>query len=342
MSIAVRCLNIVRYDPQAGKYVHCHHEFQVADEWAGRRVRCPQCGQMVSAPEPKASQAHAVAERTKAADANRPAAPGNMESPPSTSPTTEADDYPEVLDDEDEYRLQEPVAPPPSSFPHGEPPRPKSIAAASEAPPSPTAARPPTCEQQAPCPGCGKPLATSAVICGSCGYHQRLQRRVDAFDEEVEQRKVVGFERWLRRQLVEGDDPNAVRSLVALAGVVMIGLGAIAYLILGNLIWILVAAAGVAAAGTWLGWWKLDPWNGLLLVNRMLQWREVTPPFARRRALDLRNMPITDQELANLQNLNEFAVLDLEGAPVTDQGLPVLYDYRNLQFIVLRDTQITE
>jgi hypothetical protein len=52
-------------------------------------------------------------------------------------------------------------------------------------------------------------------------------------------------------------------------------------------------------------------------------------------------MQLTDEELGKLQNLTEFEVLDLEGTPVTDAGLPTLYDYRNLQFIILRDTQTT-
>jgi len=277
---------------------------------------------MVTAPDTKAPQPGvAFSPPTEQATAMGPKAEPSVAGPQSA----EAADYPEVLEDEDEFRLEDPVELP-RFFPEIQPP-----------PVTAKVAR----EQKASCPGCGQPLAATTVICAACGYHQRLQRRVDDFDED-EEREAVGFERWLRRRLVDGDDPNAIQSLIALSVAVAAGLGVIVYLIIGHLIWIVIIAAGVLALGAQLGWWKLVPWDWLLFINRMLQWREVTPPFALRPTLDLRNMAITDQELANLQNLNEIAVIDLEGAPITDQGLPTLYNYRNLQFIVLRDTQTTE
>jgi hypothetical protein len=119
-------------------------------------------------------------------------------------------------------------------------------------------------------------------------------------------------------------------------------MGVVLFLMIGHLVWIFASIAGVLAAGSWLGWWKLDPWQWLLFANRTIGWRNPMPPFAHRKVLDLRNMPIGDGELGALKNLAEFDVIDLEGAAVTDQGLLTLYDYRNLQFIILRDTQATE
>jgi hypothetical protein len=360
MSIAVRCTNILRYDPQQGKYVRCEHEFKVKDDLAGQSVRCPKCSQSVTVSqgevrEPAAATSISVDPQTSSRS-NRPAPDSQRRAnipeaslPPASSTSAVSPeraasdaDYPEVLDEDDEFRLLEPVELPnrPSPVSPETPAAPRSPTAPSP-PPVPQEEHP--ADERAPCPGCGKPLMVRSVICTSCGYHKGLKRRVDAFEEsEGDETKPTGFERWLRKQLAEGDDPNAIRSMLIVAGLILVTVGAVLYLIIGPLVWIFVAVAGVLAAGKWLGWWKLDVWQWLLFGNRMIGWRNSMPPFAHRKVLDLRNMPIGDKELGALKNLAEFDVIDLEGATVTDHGLPVLYDYRNLQFIILRDTQATD
>lgn len=323
MAIAVRCANIVRFDPQQGKYIHCDHKFAVKDELAGRSVRCPKCGEAVQVAEAPAAQAEAPAKPVE------PAA-----KPP--SPAAEKADYSDVLDDE--FRLEDPVEKPAAALPVESSPAAKPQAPA----PEPEVAREAAVEEKAPCPGCGRPLSVQSMICTSCGYHKALQRRVDEFVEEDEGPLTTGFERWLRRQLVAGDDPGALRSVMIVVGLLLLAGGACLFLIIGHLIWILVAAAGIVAAGAWMGWWRLDPWQALLFVNRTIGWRTPAPPFARRQVLDLRDMGLNDEELANLQNLADFDVIDLEGTPITDQGLHALYDHRNLRYIVLRDTQTSE
>jgi uncharacterized Zn finger protein (UPF0148 family) len=340
----VRCTNILRYDPQQGKYLRCNHEFKLADELAGKSVKCPQCGQTVEvavaqvAPpeEPPPVRIEPIAKTS--APQNR--GPSREDRPQAWEASP---DYPEVLDEDDEFRLLAPVELPPRESIAPPPPAPP------EAPKSTSSSIPGMREevlpgdQKASCPGCGKPLMTRTVICPSCGYHKGLNRRVDDFQESGDDDdKPTGFERWLRKQLADGDDPGAIRSVLIIAGLILVGLGAMLFLTIGHLVWILVGAAGVVAAGAWLGWWKLDPWQWLMFANRMIGWRQPMPPFPHRKVLDLRNMAIGDEELAALKNLSEFDVIDLEGAPVTDHGLPALYDYRNFQFIVLKDTQVTE
>jgi hypothetical protein len=273
---------------------------------------------------------------------------------PTSPPLSPEADYPEVLDDEDDgFRLAPAVELPKRDFtpagiplensaPPLAPPAPSTMIRPTTSPMPPVIPAHEAAEDQAPCPGCGRPLLVKSVICSSCGYHKGLQRRVDTFEESEEENKPTGFERWLRRQLTEGDDPHAIRSVLIVAGLLLMALGAMLFMVIGHNIWLFVAAAGVLTAGAWLGWWKLDPWRWLLFVNRMIQWRNPIPPFAFRKVLDLRNMKLTDEELGKLQNLAEFEVIDLEGTPVTDLGLTKLYDYRNLQFIILRDTQATE
>ncbi len=355
MSISVRCSNIVRYDPQQGKYIPCGHEFAVKDEVAGRSVRCPKCGELVTvpaAPSKTATPASAapppLTKPPSLEKAPAAAAPGKT-APAIPSPRVEAKsqappaqfveaDYPEVLEDDDEFRLEVPIEKPPLVIPSvtNAPPL-----AAKPAPAAPAAPKERQAEERAPCPGCGQSLAVRSVICPSCGYHKGLQRRVDAFEEAEEEERAVGFDRWLRRQLVEGHDPEAVRNMLILGGVLAMTLGIVLFLMFGPLVVLLLFGAGVFAVGVWRGWWKFDPWSWLLFVNRVLQWRELCPPFPHRKVLDLRNMRLNDDELGQLQNLGEFEVLDLEGTPVTDLGLPSLYDYKNLQFLILRDTQVT-
>jgi uncharacterized Zn finger protein (UPF0148 family) len=365
MSVAVRCKNIVRYDPQQGKYLHCGHEFTVRDDLAGQKVRCPKCQQTVTAPQATArvaAEANVASEqreppRASTAPRTMPKEPPRRAEPPpepqGADLTMNEADYPEVLDEEDDgFRLAPPVELPKRDFtsaglpemekpPPLPPAEPVAQVRPTRLPVSPVLPSPDVADERAPCPGCGRPLLARSVICPSCGYHKGLQRRVDAFEESNEEDQPTGFERWLRRQLIEGDDPHAIRSVLVVAGLLLVALGAMLFLIIGHTVWLFVAAAGVITAGAWLGWWKLDPWRWMLFANRMIQWRSPVPPFAYRKVLDLRNMQLTDNELGNLQNLSEFEVIDLEGTPVTDAGLPTLYDYRNLQFIILRDTQTT-
>lgn len=363
MPISVRCSNILRYDPQQGQYVRCQHEFAVRDELAGRSVKCPRCGEAVAVPAAGAVTEAKPTRSDSTAPAPRPASPtpeATRPVPSRSSSTSQPNAQPTIpprgdaLDD-DEFRLADPVETPKPAFPGLPSPAPQPPASPTPAPtrhpsfdlpagpnrgPEPSQAE---MEEKAPCAGCGRPLAARAVICDACGYHKGLRRRVDDFataDDDAP--RTTGFERWLRRQLVDGDDPDAIRSVLIVGGLLLIASGACLFLAIGHLIWLLVAAAAIAVAGVRLGWWRLDPWRALLFLNRMAQWRKPIPPFPHRKLLDLRNMPITDDELANLKNLGEFEVLDLEGAPVTDHGLPVLYDYRNLGFIVLCDTQVTE
>jgi hypothetical protein len=318
MSIGLRCTNLVRFDPQQGKYLACGHEFSVKDDLAGSRVRCPKCGEPV-----------------EVAPATTPQPPA----PAADSPAPQQADYPDVLDD-DEFRLEDPIEKPAPALPAVEA-QPSVAPAPPELKPAPAPEEP--AEEKAPCPGCGRPLSVQSVICTSCGYHKGLHRRVDDFVEtEEEEPPKPGFERWLRRHLVEGDDPEALRSLLIVAGLFLVACGACLFVVVGHLIWILVAVVGLAAAGAWLGWWRIDPWRWLLLANRAIQWRHPSSPTTPRTVLDLRDMPITDKELTELKNLEDFEVLDLEGTAVSDQGLPALYDYKNLRCIVLCETQTTE
>jgi hypothetical protein len=364
MSIDVRCTNILRFDSQQGKYVRCNHEFQVKEELAGQSVRCPQCSQSVVVSEAKvvpqaatssASFPKSLSRSKGPAAENRQRVPGLPEEglPPASAKLTsgppatpEADDYPEVLDEDDEFRLLAPVELPSREFPTAAPvSQPPAASPRSSVTPPPL---PGVVEeelpgdQKAPCPGCGNPLMARSAICPTCGYHKGLKRRVNEFETSDEDDKPTGFERWLRKQLAEGEDPGAIRSILIVGGLLLMTIGVVLFLMIGHLVWIFVGVAGILAAGAWLGWWKLDPWQWLLFANRMIGWRNPMPPFAHRKVLDLRNMPMGDGELGALKNLAEFDVIDLEGATVTDHGLPVLYDYRNLQFIILRDTQTTE
>lgn len=400
MSLVVRCKNIVRYDPQAGKYVHCNHEFPVKQEQAGQTVRCPKCGQSVTATEakpdtsvaapkanlPAAPKEPSAAPKEKSSQVKGPEAPKKKPPAAPALPTLQPEtddllpdepleskreaapvktftpppigvsdpDYPEVVEDDEEegFRLLAPVelpkreaAKPQSALPDKPltpPPGPRPPSPPGTPVPPPILGAEPPIDDQAPCAGCGRQLLKKSVICPHCGYHKGLQRRVDAFEDGSDSTKPAGFERWMRRQLSEGDDPQAMRSVLIVGGLVLLGLGAMLFMIIGHAVWLFVLGPAIAAAGAWMGWWKLDPWQWLLFVNRMLQWRTPLPPFKPRKVLDLRNMPLNDEELGNLKNLNEFEVLDLEGTPITDLGLTVLHDYRNLKFIILRDTQVTE
>jgi uncharacterized Zn finger protein (UPF0148 family) len=363
MSIAVRCTNILRFDPQQGKYVRCNHEFRVKEGLAGQTVRCPTCGQSVSVSEARIAESAAVTTVSPSSPVSESRPAGNRASSKSRDraaevskatpeaglppPALETAADPELLDDDDEFRLLAPIELPQRDLLSPSPPKGEKTTASPRSPLAPSA--PPEvseaehpADEKAPCPGCGRPLMTRSVICTSCGYHKGLNRRVGEFDDSEDEDKPTGFERWLRRQLAEGEDPDAVRNMLIVAGLLMMAVGAVLFLMIGHLVWIVAGAAGILAAGARLGWWKLDPWQWLLLANRMLAWRHPLPPFAHRKVLDLRNMPIGDGELGALQNLAEFDVIDLEGASVTDHGLAALYDYRNLQFIILRETQTTE
>ena len=49
MQFEVECRNILRYDPEAGKYVHCGCQIKVDRNKAGTNIKCPDCGAQVEA-----------------------------------------------------------------------------------------------------------------------------------------------------------------------------------------------------------------------------------------------------------------------------------------------------
>ena len=266
----------------------CTTTFLVNDEYAGKRVACPQC-----------ATKHLV------------------------EPTPLA--HAEATDDED-YQLS--------------PLEPTTTAAQTE----PAATHTSPAHEQGTCPNCGRALIPGVEQCKACYFHVGLGRIVDTRDPDDPLEGEYGFRRYLLRYLNQDQSPESVfllaDTLMLLGGVLLFVLGySLAYyvgpLILFYLLYrIMVRVTGMAQCGRSL------LWRIMLLLGRSLDWR--TLRGTQRSHITRRDATFGDTDLASLEELDATAVLDLEGSAVTAAGLKHLRGKRNLQFVILRNTQIDD
>ena len=198
-------------------------------------------------------------------------------------------------------------------------------------------------------------MAPNDDLCDACGYHLVLKKVIDISDMPKRNR-ATGFERVLQEQL---HDPHSASNTLLwgkiLGSAVLL---LVLFLCLGQWWWVGVLLA--AAVGGWY-WTKQrqraaegqpgseinrDPisvalWSVMLVVQRMIGWRKMEWPFPKARLLVLCDPAFNDEELANLDNLNELEAMDLEGTGISDEGLDALRPMKQLRYLVLRKTKVT-
>jgi len=189
-------------------------------------------------------------------------------------------------------------------------------------------------------------------LCVECGYHRLLKKKLD-MEGVYRPPKEAGAAAYLSESLASGESMGSV----ALWGGV---LGGMVLLVIGILFhplsWFLVIPLGVGVGlysanrarlkeqlGDYYtpGILEQTGWGVALVLVRLSGFRQPHPPFAALPAEIRRNQDFGDADLEQLDRLTELKALDLEGTNVTDAGLECLLDNKQLQYVVLRRTNVT-
>ncbi len=202
------------------------------------------------------------------------------------------------------------------------------------------------------CPKCSK-LLNKQGACTNCKYgheKQRMPKEVPVKHMEV---KTAGFSLWVEKRLSGGVTIKKMvialyvfSCVMAFVGLLMaFGLGgtwAILWvfamapfafvMIYTTLIWIRCATT----SNNKLQWWQDLLWNLLLQFCRSNNWGRQPDLVAK--DLDANTF---DHQIAVLPRLGKLQVLDLEGTQLSDDGLKRLYEYSNIQCLVVRNTKVT-
>ncbi len=297
---------------------HCGKQFSAWDDLLGKAVKCPKCQQQMivnsgndaldQAPNPSKPPVPSQP-GTVAPPVSRPT-PG-PQIPASGASSTSASSYP--IDDLDDSE----------DLPYA-------------------------------CPHCHQAMPADDDLCDKCGYHRVLQRRIDVSEGIDKPDKTVGFERFFKGQL---DDADSAESTLLMIKVVGGLIGLVFFFVCHPWSWLVVIgggigyffyrkqqrSAGAAAPDSTLNQDGLSKalWAIVLTVQRAAGWRVVAWPFPATKVLTLHDPSFTDNDLNDVENLQSYNTLDLEGTQVSDVGLQKLATLKQLQFVVVRRTNVT-
>lgn len=210
------------------------------------------------------------------------------------------------------------------------------------------AARPTVEEDLVPCINCHAPIPEETRVCPSCGHEQPPEDREGP----------VGFELWLRDQLYEEATPGQVLGIAVVllllsssvcltAGVILYGRAALWCLSPLVLVTLIALALVILSKRPHEPWGVAirrgsHPWNMLLTLARLWGWRTVRWPFEPRAVLVKRGADFGDEQLLAIEDLDQYEVMDLEGTAISDRALRRLRRAKQLRFLIVRDTQVTD
>lgn len=336
----------------------CRKSFTAPDRWKGQLVECPHCGQATVAKESEGSPKQAVRDEQR---------PG-----PRLSPVTQGKDAPRrpALKpsspthqdaEEDELRLVPEEAPVrrhvlleedlvveqtksrktgahSASTAHAAGP---AKGARGKAPVSPASKT--TSHQPLDCPNCGATLPPDGMFCIECGYHMGLKRVLHGELSDLDLDLSVGYVRWFRRQLAEGESGAGVFWLAhALVLIVLSVIGVVGH---PNW-WIPVGLVAAGYAAFWLWIFKMGGWH--FLGKRFWDWRLwwlrrfVWSRLPGYQYIQRHDRQFGDEQLAEIQDLQQVRVLDLEGSGISDRSLFAFQNCERLQAAVVQGTRMTK
>ena len=203
------------------------------------------------------------------------------------------------------------------------------------------------------CRKCGRAL-DSKGICHTCNY---VSPSLKLSAQEIDSIKVkpAGCQLWLIKTLSEGMPVAVLTSLIHFLFVVLAGGSAVLiFFSTSGLVMVALFAALLAAAFFYialvvkcyqflrsphakLAWFQRPFWNFVLWTCRQRQWAS----NSQRTMIDKRGVPITDDDLDNVEDLKDAEVLDLEGTLITDDAFRFFYRMDRLQCLVLRNTNVS-
>lgn len=207
------------------------------------------------------------------------------------------------------------------------------------------------------CPSCGQALPTEEMLCKSCGYHKKLQRRIRINDTVEDEERPSGFRLWLENSLSEGTSVQGVLLLAcglalgllligAITAFVAIGFWALLFIppivVVAVILIVLAAGSGRKQESGITGWAQRLVWDAMLLLLRLTRWQICSWPPGTTVVKTVRDPAFDDDALAELEGLDQSRVLDLDPCNLTDEGIGYLTAFPQLRFIVLRKSQVSE
>jgi len=155
-----------------------------------------------------------------------------------------------------------------------------------------------------------------------------------------------GFHGWLAGKLHEGESLDTVMLWVQ----IFVGF-ILAVLTLRNFPWFLLITIPVVLL---FGWVKVvnmlrkrngqEPitWYFLATIGRITKWGFLKGPYAKRRVFSAKGKRFVDADLSTIEDPASLDALDLEGTQITDNAIEFLQRLRDLKFLVIRGTGISE
>ncbi len=335
MLIEFRCPNNTEFDAAKGRFVECGELIVTSDENVGQMVVCPKCQAKVEVP-------FEVLQKSRAGG---PSSGG--QSPPAKKRTR-----PSGSNASKATRIAQ-KARASNNRPSASPAENRDIMDREIQSTSRIGGR----GQSRPrCPECGALLSDDGQ-CSLCHYVAPEFRSKDVSIEDGTG-GLAGFQLWLSEMMTGSVSLSTMAWIVALLFsiatllivAVLILVGTVAtYITAGFLVamyvffiaWMIKAHQMSVNPRARLSFWQRPFWNSVLWFARAMKWQNYDSRLEGRVVIDLRNAPITDDRIPEIEGLKKCQVLDLENTMITDRGLMHLYGLPYLQCLVVRKTNVS-
>lgn len=203
------------------------------------------------------------------------------------------------------------------------------------------------------CRKCGRAVDRKGV-CHTCNC---VQPNPKLAGKDIDQIKIkpAGFQLWMINILSEGMPVVVLTSMIHFL-FTLVSIGAAGLIVVSTEGLTKVAMLGLLGVGVFfyvawvyksydlmrnpharLAWFQRPFWNLILWVARQQNWAAAVP----RVVVEKRGVPLTDEDLDKVEDLDNASVLDLEGTLVTDDAFRFFYRMEKLQCLVLRDTGVS-
>lgn len=335
MLIEFRCPNNSEFDAAKGRFVECGEVIVTSDENVGQTVVCPKCGAEVEVPfevlqksragsSPSQTQARSEKRRPRSGDSGVSKATriAQKAGAPRQRSATAASNNRDIMDRDIQST---------SRISGGGHTRPR-------------------------CPECGALLSDDGQ-CSLCHYVAPEFRSRDVSIEDGAG-GLAGFQLWLSEMMTGSLSLSTMAWVVTalfsiatlLIAAVLILLGTTGtYVAAGLLIaiyiffiaWMIKAHQMSVNPRARLSFWQRPFWNAVLWFARAMKWEKYDSRLNGRVVIDLRNAPIVDDRIPEIEGLKKCQVLDLENTMITDRGLLHLYGLPHLQCLVVRKTKVS-
>ena len=208
------------------------------------------------------------------------------------------------------------------------------------------------------CHKCGTLLAEKQATCPNCKSPRRAAFVNKEDRKALTKKGPFGFQLWLSsitNSRSKNSEVNYFVIMCYIVSVLFIGSG-IAFMIFAGIAGIFVGAiVGIGGFCLFMGtqFWSQSaknprtpiPWIGNVAWSMFLYFirQGKFKKFKASVVLDKYGLeePYGDRELISDPNLNKYKVIDLEGTDISDAGLLYLYDLRGIQYLVVRNTNVT-